>query len=324
MNWPTIVSMPTFAEGKQRVGRRGYPRPVIVCRQEERQLQSLAASQLFPFAHRSDTLSALLDVYLGPTGLVRRCRKRNGAAFSAADIDRPDSMALDDFVASILAEPDHPYRAMLSHHDRALPIVHPAEGYEWAPDPAIEWKGRIIVVDDEIFVPTLTPTLAVSLDRERGILVAAASCPPTASPALRMPTIHLPYETDAATLTALARDLEVGLEFDPPLEMLHPCGPAASEWIIKTLADFYRYLVRKGVRAWPEDLPFDVLRRAYQADCYADAIPADLEWFGQFLDEREDKFGHLASYIEGLQVLIFARYRVVGDELPPLPTDVLL
>jgi hypothetical protein len=324
MNERIFINMPKFKRAWQRVGKRRQKQQVLVCGWEMIELRAFSADHLRPFAAESTTPSALADVYSGPTGLVRRCRKKSGASFNPSDIEPPSTMSLQELVASILSEPDHPYSAMLALQDR-LPVEHPDEPFDWARDPASEWRRRLLLVEDEIFVPTRTPTLSATLDRTGDRLVVAAYSPPATPPSLRLPTIHLDYQTDRPDLEALAADLRVALEFTIPPAVAKPIADAESgQWITGTLADLHHYISRKGARTWPEELEFEVLRRAQQAALYAETISLPPGWLGRFLETPSDQFAHLASYIDALQHLIFARYRILGEALPPLPSDDLI
>jgi hypothetical protein len=323
MNQRTFLEMSLFERAWHHVGRRRHPQPAIVCHWRMMELQHIAATDLLPFADSPAGSHVFSDLYATDTTVIRRCRKTSGSAFRPSDLECPAASTLLEYFTSIRAEPDHPLFPMIGLFPPELPIVLSSAPPGQGADEALKWLERLVSVDGEICVPTLAPTLAVSLDQESGHLTTALSVPQSPSPALHSPTVHFSYQTSEEVIAALAADLGVQYVFTQPPATNRPLPTATvDEWITKTLADFHHYVSRKGRRGWPADLPFDVLTHARQHALYA--VPfSPRDWLGYFLRLRGVRFGHLAGYIDGLQSLLLARYRVTGENPPSTLADAL-
>ena len=317
---PLFLSAPVFSTRLQRLPRRRYPEPVLLCARSIIRLQRIAPSDIAPIATHPSPSAQLEDFGIAGSRTMRRARKNNGNAFKFGDLKACEFLPTEELVQSIISEPDHPYAPLLQSEDASLPIIDEHEGIANPPDGALAWMNRLSCVDDEIFVPTLPPTLAASLDKERNQLLVSLACPSAPSPALRLPTLHLPLATEKSVLDAIAAivnaDLRIGFTaFETAVQ------PSADAWLAVTLSGLYRYIVRKGVHEWP--INFDELRAVNEQVSHAD-LSADipLEWLGNFLERPSQEFGHLQTYIDGLQQLINARYEAL-DEEPPGSLDAL-
>jgi hypothetical protein len=232
-------------------------------------------------------------------------------------------LPLKALVEVILSERDHPYLPLLDTPSRDLSVVLPGNGAGAPEEVAATWLSRLLAVDGQIFVPTVPPTRAVSLDQEQGQLTVAIACPPDPSPSLRFPTLHLPLTTDDAFLETIAALLGVELRLDA-VKLETSWLPETDHWIPTTLCGLYCYINRKGYGKWPSDLPFETLVQTNDGGARAQAGPPPLRWIGTFLDAGSEEFGHLHYYMGGLQRLILARYQAFGETLPPRPSDDLI
>jgi len=318
-----FLDMPIFSTASRRLPRHRHTQPVLICTRQITELRCIPASNVTPFLAQPTVSPRLEDFAIANSRPVRRARKNNGDVFEVADLGRCETLSFEELVQSIMSETDHPYYPLLEPLSRNTSIVLPGKESDHRSEAAAAWLGRLLSVDDEIFVPTVPPTLAISLDLENRQLVAVISCPPSLSPSIRLPTLHMPLTTEEAVLERMAVRLEVELRLDIP-QSRTPVISGADNWILTTLADLHRYIVRKGSREWPVDIPFDTLSRATGQVLRVELASPPLDWLGHFMDTPREVFGNLDGYIGGLQRLLLARYEALGEDLPPMPSDVFI
>jgi hypothetical protein len=287
------------------------------------ELPSAAPFILTPVVPPCPALPRLGDFRMHGASIVRLARKVSGPAFGIDDLLECGSLPLDQLITRIRSEPDHPYAPLLGNEDHASAIIVEEHVEKSPPLEILAWLSGLLTDHSQIYVPTVAPTLALSLDKKHGHLLATIACPPAPSASMRLPTLHMPLATDQSVLKMIAEQLHVELtcSISPP----EVSGLLTDDrWMLATLAHLYRYVSRKGCSRWPDYLSFECLHRVDVQFSRAEHVPAPIEWLGQFLDSQSEDFGPLRDYVDGLQRLVFARYAALGETLPPMPSDVLV
>lgn len=315
-----FLDMPIFSTELRRAPRRRHAQAALSCTIHMIELRSVTSRDVTPLATHSSVSSKLDDFGVTETGLIRRARKRNGEGFTVDDLRRCQTLPVEELVSLIKSEPAHPYAPVLHAPSRGLSLGLAGDDSVSHFRDAVSWLSRLLTVDDQIFVPTVWPVLTVSSDQESGRLIVAIACPPEPSASLRFPTFHMPLSTKRSVLEDIAARLRVELTVDIA-SVVTSVAPEEDYWMQTTLADLYRYLVRKGYNAWPEHPPFETLAQVYDQVIRAEISAPPLEWLGHLLDLPSTEFGRLGTYIDGLQQLIVARFPVLGEELPPMPLE---
>lgn len=318
-----FLEMPIFSRASVRLARGRRAQPVLMCTKHLRELSLVASSDIIPLVAPPSAPPNLADFGISRSGLVRRARKNNGDAFEIRDLRQCETLPLEALVEVIVSERDHPYSPQLDTSSRDLSFVLPGSGADAPSGQGAAWLHGLLAVEGQIFVPTVPPMRAVSLDQEKGQLIVAIACSPDSSPSLRFPTLHMPLTTDDGILEDIAARLGMELRLDVG-QLKTSSFPETDYWMLTTLADLYRYINRKGCAAWPSSLPFDTLVQTHDQVIRAEPAAPPLLWLGDFLDAASERFGRLHRYIEGLQRLILARYQALGETLPAMPSDVLI
>lgn len=314
-----IPYAPLLIMSSQHLGKRSYREPVILHEWQPFMLKPIDAADLLPLETPSKS-PVFKDTYFSQDTFLRRCRKRAGDTFRTSDL--PQTIPENTVMTDMASQPDHPYAPMLALFDLTLPMMPLSEKVFPSGDVSAYMNG-MRCLDDEILVPSLPPTLAVSLDVERSLLVSRINCSPRLSPAVRLPTVHFPLETEPESLVELAADLGVHYESADRLLPYLPVVDTENAWLLKTLGDLHLYITRKGVDQWPWQLSFDDLTSIRQSCLYCAGHEKALEWLGTFIDNSTDLSGLPESYTKGVRRLLLARYRVLGEPLPPRPSDAL-
>lgn len=318
-----FLRVPVFTKAMRRLPRHRQEQPVLICTRQIVELPAIAPSDLSSLLPPISASQRLRDFGIYETRLMRRVRKNTGEVFAVDDLLECENLPLEDLVRTISSEADHPYAPLLVGEGELPSIIMEESAGALGPAEGITWLTRPLSVQRQIFVPSAPPTLAVSFDRDLSQILVTLAHPPAPSLSMRLPTLHMPLATDKAVLETIAGKLRAELKLGVPLvQVTEPS--MTDQWIVITLAHLSRYVLRKGRRKWPDDLSFDLLERANTQVGRAEFAPAPTEWLGQFLDSRSEDYGQLGDYVDGLQRLIFARYEALGEELPPMPTDVLI
>lgn len=308
-----FLKMPIFALSMRRLGKKRYSEPALLANWQTTPIHCTARSELICFFAKA-TGRSLFDSFFYADGRpVRATRKLDGQAFKVSDLIALEELAFQDIIETIGSEPDHPYAPILDPDDKDLPVIRQEDTVDAG---ELKWMRQLLSVEDEIFVPALEPTLALSLDQERHHLGASVACFPAPSPALRLPTIHLPIDADPLVVTAIARELEVKLLWTGPIPNVTNPAVLPLDWLGRTLADLYVYVRRKAPTTWPEALPLSELRWLYHHKRRLEEHALPDYWLREFLECKPKHFGHLSNYIEGLQKLMIARFIVIGEPLP--------